>query len=151
MQKYSHDILANSFDKDRWNGHPHYLICPNYNGTYCSLTMEMFSRPFDEFYLIYDTNNGEMKTAKSSVSVDFTPNSTLWEGAYTMLQAIIASEKPIADDIMKAIKLGETKNFGVDLKEILEPDEEDIAEYDPEEIAEYYGKYVIHINPNTEE
>lgn len=150
MERYSHDVMANALDKDFWDGYNHYLMCPNYNGICCSLGMELYSRPLDEFYLIYETDDEAMKIVKSSVSVNFTPGSSLWEGAYTMLQAILSSDKPIAKDIMQAIKLHESKSFGVDLKEIIEPDEEDVAEYDPEEVSEYYGMYVLTINPVTE-
>lgn len=150
MERYSHDVMANALDKEFWDGYNHYLVCPNYNGICCSLGMELYSRPLDEFYLIYETSDGSMKTVKSSVGVNFTPRSLLWEGAYTMLQAILSSDKPIAKDIMQAIKLNESKSFGVDLKAIIEPDEEDVADYDPEEASEYYGIYVLTINPKEE-
>lgn len=150
MERYSHDVMANSLDKEFWNGYNHYLMCPNYNGICCSLGMEIYSRPLDEFYLIYETIDDETVVVKSSVEVNFTPQSSLWEGAYTMLQAILASDKQIAKDIMRAIKLHESKSFDVDLKAIIEPDEFDIAEYDPEEVSEYYGTYVLTINPVVE-
>lgn len=150
MERYSHDVMANALDKEFWDGYNHYLMCPNYNGICCSLGMELYSRPLDEFYLIYETSDGSMKTVKSSVGVNFTPRSLLWEGAYMMLQAILSSDKPIAKDIMQAIKLNESKSFGVDLKAIIEPDEEDVADYDPEEASEYYGIYVLTINPKEE-
>lgn len=150
MERYSHDIMANNLDKDFWNGYNHYLLCPNYNGVYCALGMELYSRPLDDFYLIYETSDDTTKIVKSSVSVNFAPNSFLWEGAYTMLQAILASDKQIAKDIMRAIKLNETKSFNVDLKAIIEPDEMDLADYDPNEVSEYYGTYVLTINPVVE-
>lgn len=150
MERYSHDVMANALDKEFWNGYNHYLVCPNYNGICCSLGMEIYSRPLDEFYLIYETSDEPMKIVKSSVGVNFTPRSSLWEGAYTMLQAILSSDKPIAKDIMQAIKLNESKSFGVDLKEIIEPDEFDTDGYDSEEISEYYGQYVLTINPVVE-
>lgn len=150
MERYSHDIMANALDKEFYDGYNHYLVCPYYNGICLSLGMEIRSRPLDEFYLIYETSDETTKIVKSSVGVNFTPNSLLWEGAYTMLQAILSSNKPIAKDIMRAIKLHETKSFGVDLKAIIEPDEYDTADYDPEEISEYYGLYVLTINPVVE-
>lgn len=150
MERYSHGVMADALDKEFWNGYNHYLMCPNYNGFCCSLGMELHSRPLDEFYLIYETGDETVKTVKSSVSVNFTPSSSLWEGAYTMLQAILSSNKPIAKDIMQAIKLNESKSFDVDLKAIIEPDEEDVADYDPEEASEYYGIYALTINPVVE-
>lgn len=151
MEKYSYDVMANRLDKDFWNGYNHYLMCPNYNGVCISLVMGLHSRPLDEFYLIYETSDETTKIVESSVGVNFTPNSSLWEGAYTMLNAILASNKPIAKEIMKAIKLHESKSFEVDLKTIIEPDEFDTADYDPEEISEYYGQYVLTINPGEED
>ena len=150
MERYSYYIMANSLDKDFWNGYNHYLVCPNYNGVCCSLGMELYSRPLDEFYLIYETSDETTKIVKSSVGVNFTPRSYLWEGAYPMLQAILASNKQIAKDIMRAIKLNETKSFDVDLKTIIEPDDFDVVDYNPEEISEYYGTYVLTINPVVE-
>ena len=150
MERYSHVVMANALDKEFWNGYNHYLMSPNYNSICCSLGMEIHSRPLDEFYLIYETGDEITKIVKSSVSVNFTSNASMWEGAYTMLSAILASNKPIAKEIMKAIKLHESKSFDIDLKAIIEPDEFDTDGYDSEEISEYYGQYVLTINPAVE-
>lgn len=150
MERYTHGVMANALDKEFWNGYNHYLMCPNYNSICCSLGMEIHSRPLDEFYLIYETSDDSTEIVKSSVGVNFTSNALLWEGAYTMLNAILASNKPIAKEIMKAIKLHESKSFDIDLKVIIEPDEFDTEGYDSEEISEYYGQYVLTINPVVE-
>lgn len=73
----------------------------------------------------------------------------MYEGAFSILQNILGSDTPIAILIMRAIKNKEYAIFTVDMKGILDPDENDIdlEQFNQEEIDDKYGKYVVEINP----
>ena len=122
-----------------------YLICENYwyNGLAKDASLSPHSQ--DSFTLVdYDT------VYRGTVKVDFTDHpEDMYEGAFSILQNILGSDTPIAILIMRAIKNKEYAIFTVDMKGILDPDENDIdlEQFSQEEIDDKYGKYVVEINP----
>lgn len=122
-----------------------YLICENYwyNGLAKDASIDPHSQ--DSFTLVdYDT------VYLGTVKVDFTNHpEDMYEGAFSILQNILGSDTSIADSIMRAIKNKEHAIFTVDMKAILDPDENgiDLEQFDREEIDDKYGLYVVEINP----
>lgn len=122
-----------------------YLICENYwyNGLAKDASLGPHSQ--DSFTLVdYDT------VYLGTVKVDFTDHpEDMYEGAFSILQNILGSDTSIADFIMRTIKNKEHAIFTVDMKVVLDPDENDInrEQFEQEAIDDKYGKYVVEINP----
>lgn len=122
-----------------------YLICENYwhNGLAKDASLGPHSQ--DSFTLVdYDT------VYLGTVKVDFTDHlEDMYEGAFSILQNILGSDTSIADFIMRTIKNKEHAIFTVDMKAVLDPDENDIdrEQFEQEAIDDKYGKYVVEINP----
>ena len=143
MNKYSFDaqafVLSDHFNRD-------ILVCENYFD-FISLGCELSERPEDDF-LVIEQGIDPIHAHRATVRVDFTNHpSGMWEGAFILLHAILATDKSIGDVIMKAIKNHEYATFTADLKTILEPDEVDEASLSKEDFDDYFGIYNIEINP----
>ena len=122
-----------------------YLICENYwyNGLAKDASLGPHSQ--DSFTLVdYDT------VYLGTVKVDFADHpEDMYEGAFSILQNILGSDTSIADFIMRTIKNKEHAIFTVDMKAVLDPDENDIdrEQFEQGAIDDKYGKYVVEINP----
>ena len=127
-----------------------YVMCENYTEMGISKTMDMHPR-YEDDIIIVEQGQDPIVSYRARVRVDFYHQpSEMWEGAFELVQSILASDTSIADFVMKTIKEHESAVFTADMKAILDPDEQDYGDLDADDAKDYFGTYIVEINPPDE-